>query len=424
MQLIKLSITTILLVFAVLTVMADATQLRRTKSEKSSKGSGTKGGHGGRHRRHSTKDCGEPRKPHKHGKYDLGIRFNKFKMTDDYIGFPVKLDWRNFPLDEDMAYKLSHYSTVQSLVMPDDYEVKEVCIEHYIDAVGGYPVFPERDPNSPFWQELQEVVNAQKMRIQGRIPSFFVLPDTWKGYTADQVADAVHNEYPGFNHIFLIESLFAEGLEIDHTCTPFRSKYDFIGEQVRLSTLNTWSVGVVSAVNFAVKFYVGQPRPEEIAWMIYRGELTAADGVPQTLMNDIKSMTLTNSTSFTAYPEGCPTHPSWPAMHSAASSASLWLAVVANLTEEQYCQVLRTDYAVAYARTVAGVHYPMDNIGGLNLGQEVIADRLADHLAYTYGGEAKCYQRKIDLLRFDWKTYDPRTCQVRHKIYGVDFQWP
>jgi hypothetical protein len=161
-----------------------------------------------------------------------------------------------------MAYKLSHYSTVQSLVMPDDYEVKEVCIEHYIDAVGGYPVFPERDPNSPFWEELQEVVNARKMRIQGRIPSFFVLPDTWKGYTADQVADAVHNEYPGFNHIFLIESLFAEGLEIDHTCTPFRSKYDFIGEQVRLSTLNTWSVGMVSAVNFAVKFHVGQPRPE------------------------------------------------------------------------------------------------------------------------------------------------------------------
>ena len=77
--------------------------------------------------------------------------------------------------------------------------------------------------------------------------------------------------------------------------------------------------------------------------------------------------------------------------------------MVANLTEEQYCQVLRTDYAVAYARTVAGVHYPSDNIEGLNMGQEVIADRLADHLAYTYGGEAQCYQRKIDRLRFDWR---------------------
>lgn len=43
-------------------------------------------------------------------------------------------------------------------------------------------------------------------------------------------------------------------------------------------------------------------------------------------------------------------------MHSAASSASLWLGVVLNLTEEQFCEVQKTDYAVAYARTVAGVH--------------------------------------------------------------------
>ena len=172
MPIMNFSIATILLLLAVLSVMADATQLRRAMSEKSSKGSGTmmsggrgRGGHGRRHRRrHNTKDCGEPREPHKHSKYDLGIRFNKFEMTRDYSGFPVKLDWRNFPLDEDMAYKLSHYSTIQSLVMPDDYEVKGVCIEHYIDAVGGYPVFPERNPNSPFWDELQEVVNAQMLR--------------------------------------------------------------------------------------------------------------------------------------------------------------------------------------------------------------------------------------------------------------------
>lgn len=112
-----------------------------------------------------------------------------------------------------------------------------------------------------------------------------------------------------------------------------------------------------------------------------------------------------------------------PAMHSAASSASLWLAVVANLTEEQYCQVLRTDYAVAYARTVAGVHYPSDNIDGLNMGQEVVADKLADHLAYTYGGDAKCYQEKIDRMRFDWRKYNPRTCEVIHTNQGKDDYW-
>lgn len=45
--------------------------------------------------------------------------------------------------------------------------------------------------------------------------------------------------------------------------------------------------------------------------MIYRGELTAEDGVPQSLIDDIKSLRLTSPTSFTAYMEGSPTHPSW-----------------------------------------------------------------------------------------------------------------
>ena len=60
----------------------------------------------------------------------------------------------------------------------------------------------------------------------------------------------------------LLNLSLQQGLEIDHTCTPFRSKYDFIGEQVRLSTLNTWSIGVVSAVNFYAKHHVGRARPE------------------------------------------------------------------------------------------------------------------------------------------------------------------
>lgn len=183
-----------------------ATQLRRADhgggGGMSSKGSGTKKGGGGgrgggnRHHRKSRqhKDCGETKKPHKHGKFDMGIRFNKFEMEEDYIGHPVKLDWRNYPLDESMAYKLSHYSNVESLVMPDDYEVNGVCIEHYIDAVGGYPVFPESHPNSPFWDELQEVVDAQELRLRGQIPSFFVLPDLWKRFSAAEVAEAVHDE--------------------------------------------------------------------------------------------------------------------------------------------------------------------------------------------------------------------------------------
>mmetsp|Transcript_35286 Transcript_35286/g.54178 ORF Transcript_35286/g.54178 Transcript_35286/m.54178 type:complete len:162 (+) Transcript_35286:154-639(+) len=116
------------------------------------------------------------------------------------------------------------------------------------------------------------------------------------------------------------------------------------------------------------------------------------------------------ATSFTAYSEGSPQHPSWPAMHSAASSSALWLAVVMNLTEEQWCQVKLVDYGVAYARTVAGVHYQMDNVAGLNMGQAVIAEKLEDHLVEKYGASRPDVRKKIGDKRTDWSIFDIWTC--------------
>ena len=76
-------------------------------------------------------------------------------------------------------------------------------------------------------------------------------------------------------------------------------------------------------------------------------------------------MQLQHAAEFTAYEEdGCPMHPSYPAMHSAASTCSYWIPALCRITAAQYCEALRVDYATAYARTVAGVHYPMDNIVG------------------------------------------------------------
>jgi hypothetical protein len=121
-------------------------------------------------------------------------------------------------------------------------------------------------------------------------------------------------------------------------------------------------------------------------------------------------MNLVSAESFTGYPEGSPKHPSWPAMHSAGSTSSFWLKVLFDLSEEQYCQALLTDYAVAMARTTAGVHYRMDNICGLNMGQQIIAERLADVLATKYGSDPEVVQAKIDKERFNWENFDPLTC--------------
>ena len=59
-------------------------------------------------------------------------------------------------------------------------------------AVGGYPTFPSSNPNSPFWHDLEEVVVSQQLQKIGKIPDFFVLPELWQGWTADEVAEAVH----------------------------------------------------------------------------------------------------------------------------------------------------------------------------------------------------------------------------------------
>ena len=125
-------------------------------------------------------------------------------------------------------------------------------------------------------------------------------------------------------------------------------------------------------------------------------------------------MNLKNSTSFTAYPEGCPQHPSWPGMHAAASTSSLWLAVVANLTADQYCQALRMDFACATGRLVAGVHYHSDNIAGLNIGQQLVAEQLPGVLKRKYGANIRAVRRKVRSLRFDWNTFNPEACTVTY----------
>jgi CBS domain containing-hemolysin-like protein len=107
---------------------------------------------------------------------------------------------------------------------------------------------------------------------------------------------------------------------------------------------------------------VGLPRPEEVAFKIASGQITS--GPPAALVEEIKALNLTNATSFTAYPEGPRLTPGLlcTPREVLASSAAL---VVLDLTPKQLCQIKLTDWAVSYARTVAGVHYVTDNIAGL-----------------------------------------------------------
>jgi hypothetical protein len=69
---------------------------------------------------------------------------------------------------------------------------------------------------------------------------------------------------------------------------------------IRLVGLNTWAISTVAPTNFHLRWYVGCPRPEEVAYKIAEGKLTANDGVPQGIISKIDSMELNNATAFTA----------------------------------------------------------------------------------------------------------------------------
>ncbi|KAG7372892.1 hypothetical protein IV203_033616 [Nitzschia inconspicua] len=129
-----------------------------------------------------------------------------------------------------------------------------------------------------------------------------------------------------------------------------------------------------------------------MAWLIGSGKYGVNDGVPQDIVDDLIAMNLTKA------PEISP-HIS---MHSA----------VANMTLEQYCEALRVDFAVAFARTVAGVHYPMDNYAGLNLGSKIRIEKLPGHLAENYCYNETAVRLRLEALEFDWETFDPRTCTI------------
>jgi hypothetical protein len=279
------------------------------------------------------------------------------------------------------------------------------------DEFTNRPIYPGEDL---FWDELRNVIQVQLKRRNGEDPaSINRWPDQWADKDLEDIASAVSGEYPAFHQQTFIESMFLKGIELYDGIDPFRSHVDFVGKQVRIADINTWAFHAVAAVNFMLKWHVGMTRPEEMAWLIASRKLTTADdGVPQDIVSDIESMNLQNAHDFTAYNNGCPTHPSWPAMHSAGSTVSYWLPVIAQVTGEDYCEALRVDYAVSYGRTVAGVHYQQDNLAGLNIGQRLIRKQLPKFLESKYGYNAEIIKAKLDALSFGWETFDPVSCQI------------
>jgi hypothetical protein len=212
----------------------------------------------------------------------------------------------------------------------------------------------------------------------------------------------------------LIVVLEGEGMK-PSDIIPSRCKVQFLHGVVLWSNVNTWAINIVGPKNFASKYYAGRARPEETAWSVhcsleankFKQECDGAImlsllDIPEYIQNHIAEMELTHMEDFGAYDEGAPMHPSWPAMHSAASCMSVWLPIVVDLTEEQLEEVKKTDLAVSMARTVAGVHYIDDNIAGLAMGQKIIQDTLPGFLQAKYNADPDAVRARLIANHFSW----------------------
>jgi len=281
-----------------------------------------------------------------------------------------------------------------------------------------------------FWDELWQVTTLQRIRLglapsrRAKLPADLIdLPVLFEGYTFEAAAAAVESDFPTHWPTLLAQQFLSNGTELDGAVIPMRSPKDFVNTQVMLARVIGWAVSTVSPLAFALKWDQGRPRPEEAAAAVRNGlfdTLPEDKRPPEKLKQKINAVYSgvpeeQTQPSWTAYKSGSPRHPSWPAMHSAASSASLYLAVVLNLTSDQLKEARKLDYAVAYFRSLAGVHYPTDNIAGLALGQNVVAKELPDMLEEFYpgsepGATKKAAEEKIKMLleAHSWDTYQPR----------------
>ena len=348
-----------------------------------------------------------------------GVRFNKFNVvgsSDDGFTPLLKYDYPISKNGNDDVWKFLKDETDAASVVnvKKDFEVI-YDVKDLIDKVGGEPQHPNNDNTSSYWEELREVIEMRgkedKNPASTELSKQMQLPLRWENYTVYDVAEAVHDEYPGLHQAEFLEDLVVQRkygeIEFDNKALSKRSGTRFLRGIVALADLHTWSVGVVAPHNFGAKWYAGRARPEEVAFKIYKSEI-AEDYVPADIFDSIKNMPwpLDKATDFTQYPEGSPMHPSWPAMHSAASNISFWLQVIMKLTPKQLCEAKKVDYAVAYARTVAGVHFPNDNLAGLNMGQEIVSRALPEHLDTKYDSNKNYVREQVFKKRFDWKDYD------------------
>jgi hypothetical protein len=65
----------------------------------------------------------------------------------------------------ELADALKFDSIAHSIMTSDDFEVNNVDLSGYIQAIGGYPSFSSSDSSTEFWHEFMQILEIQEHRL-------------------------------------------------------------------------------------------------------------------------------------------------------------------------------------------------------------------------------------------------------------------
>lgn len=257
------------------------------------------------------------------------------------------------------------------------------------------PIYPEQEE---IWQQMGTVIDevgdakTKSVRRSGVAACF----EKAGLNRADLCAESVHNDWPSDLALMIAKDVKSGFRDLGLPGV-------FTDKVVLLNSLIAKAAHHVSANSFCAKAHFLVPRPEEVVGAIARGEISCPQSITARLV-DLPgySKFADDQRTFTMYPEGCPPHGSYPAMHSGVGGATgTIIKLMRDVTAEEKAEIDLGIINIGMWRSTAGVHWPQDNYVGFWNGQLTVERFIVDELV-SLGADRVKVEAAVVAAHTDW----------------------
>ena len=214
----------------------------------------------------------------------------------------------------------------------------------------------------------------------------------WGVTTAEQVAESVRADDPALHLTRMRMWLYEQGYKLRPIFTDDPGQ-DFSRGPLPVAAAMDALPFHISPSAFAVKYYYGLARPQQIVERSLRGTIEA----PHWFLDELNRMgvSLENFAGWFQY--GFPPHPRFIAMHSAVARCALSAFVFFDLDDRGLDAVNVFERNVAHGRDNGGVHTFDDSSEGLKGGTAAVKAVLPG-IVENLGGDAQMVRDLLELV--------------------------